>query len=285
MAVQANQRVLVRRPGALTPNYGLFTVTRATGTFIEQMPELAGQGGLQYETGVCQLPVGYEVNCIDALDTKELIGPSELVTGDPFVILTTLSCGSVGLNQGHLRELMRERMLAGEQAAVEQIFSAGSFGQAQSLSNNTPAAVNAGAGANIVAAISNLEDALYSGTAGYGLTGVLHVPYLAAAFLSQAHVIWRDPAGIWRTAAGTAVSIGNYDGTGPAGEAPGAGTTYLYITGQVSIWRTPESEVFSSTLAQSLDRATNQVNALAEREYIVTFECASFYSLTTLVVV
>lgn len=285
MAVQANQRVLVRRPGTLAPNYGLFTVTRAAGTFSEQMPEIAGQGGIEYETGVCQLPVGYEVNCITSLGTKELIGPSDLVNGDPFVILTTLACGSVGLNQAHLRELMRERMLAGEQAAVEQIFSAGSFGQAPSLSNNTPAATSAGAGANVVAAISNLEDALYSGTTGYGLTGVLHVPYLAATYLSQAHVIWRDPAGIWRTAAGTAVSIGNYDGTGPAGEVPAAGLTYLYITGQVSIWRTPESEVFQSTLAQALDRSTNQVKAQVEREYIVAFECASFYSLTTLAVV
>lgn len=284
MAVLANQRELVRRPGTLTPNYGLFTVTRATGTFSDQLPRFARQGGLQYETGVCQLPVGYETNCIDLLATKSIIGPSTLVTGDPFVVLTTLKCGSVGLNQAHLRELMRERMLAGEQSAVEQIFSAGTFGAEHSLSNNTPAAANAGASANLVAAVSNLEDAFYGGTTGYGLTGVLHIPYIAAAYLVRETQIWRDAAGIWRTAAGTYVSIGNYDGTGPAGQVPVAGTTYLYITGQVSIWRSPDADVFESTLAQSLDRATNQVNAQVEREYVVTFECSSFYSLTTLAV-
>lgn len=285
MAVLANQRVLVRRPGVLTPPYGLFTVTRAMGTLVDQMPEIAGQGGINYQTGVCELPTGYETNCITELTAKGVGEPSTIVTGDPFVVLTQLSCGSVGLDQLLLSELMRERRIAGEQSIVENIFSTGNFGAAESLSNNTPAAANAGAGANIVAAISNLEDALYGGTAAYGLTGVLHVPYIAAAYLSEANVIWRDSAGIWRTAAGTPVVIGNYAGTGPAGEAPAAGTTYLYITGQVSIWRTPESDVFTPDLASVLDRSTNQVNAQSEREYIVTFECASFYSLTTLVVV
>lgn len=285
MAVLANQRVLVRRPGVLTAPYGLFTVTRAMGTLIDQMPQGAGQGGINYQTGVCELPTGYETNCLEALDDKGIGDPTTTITGDPFVVLTQLSCGSVGMDQQLLTEMMRERRLAGEQSIVENIFSTGDFGAAESLSNNTPAAVNAGAGANVVEAISNLEDALYGGTTAYGLTGVLHVPYLAAAFLSQAHVIWRDNAGIWRTAAGTPVVIGNYAGTGPAGEAPAAGTTYLYITGQVSIWRTPESSIFEPQLSMVLDRSTNQVNAQSEREYIVTFECASFYSLTTLVVV
>jgi hypothetical protein len=252
------------------------------GTLVDQMPEVAGQGGINYQTGVCELPTGYETRCLPDLADKGVGQPSDLITGDPYVILTQLSCGSVGLDQQLLTELMRERRVAGEQAAVERIFSTGTVGAEHSLSNNTPAASNAGAGSDVVDAISLLESALY---AGYGLAGVLHVPYLAAAYLSQAHVIWRDNAGIWRTAAGTPVVIGNYAGTGPAGEVPAAGNTYLYITGQVSIWRTPESDVFTPDLASVLDRSTNQVNAQSEREYIVTFECASFYSLTTLVVV
>lgn len=285
MAVLANQRVLVRRPGVLTPPYGLFTVTRAMGTLIDQMPQIAGQGGIVYQTGVCELPTGYEVNCLADLDDKGVGEPTDNIPGDPFVVLTQLSCGSVGMDQALLSEMMRERRLAGEQSIVENIFSTGLFGAAQSLSNNTPAAANAGAAANVVEAVSNLEDALYGGTAAYGLTGVLHVPYIAAAYLMQAHQVWRDNAGIWRTLAGTPVVIGNYAGTGPAGEAPGAGATYIYITGQVSIWRTPESAIFEPPLREVLDRSTNQVNAQSEREYIVTFECASYYSLTTLAVV
>lgn len=282
MAVLANQRVVVRRPGTLTQPYGLFTVARAMGTLSDSLPAFAAQGGVEYQTGVCTLPVGYETNCISLLVDKAAGSPTTRVTGDPFVVLTQLQCGSVGMDDALMQEMLRERRIAGEQAAVEDVFSRGSFGASHSLSNNTPNAVDAGAAANVVAAISHLEDALYN---SYGLLGVLHVPTIAAAYLSQAHVIWRDPAGIWRTAAGTPVVIGNYAGLGPAGAAPGANQTYIYITGQVSVWRAPESDVFTTTYAEALNRSTNQVIAQAEREYIVTFECASFYSLTTLAVV
>lgn len=282
MAVQANQRVLVRRPGALAAPYGLFAVTRAMGTLIDQMPEIAGQGGINYWTGVCELPTGYEVNCIDALTDKGIGEPTTIVTGDPFVVLTQLSCGSVGLDQPMLTQLMNERRIAGEQAIVEQIFSEGLFGANPSLANSTPAATLLAASTNVVAAVALLEETLYS---TYGPLGVIHAPYAAAPYLMQAMAIWRDNAGIWRTSAGTPVSIGNYSGLSPAGAAPAAGTTYLYITGQPSIWRTPESEIFTPSLRDVLDRSTNQINAQSEREYIVTYECAALATLTTLVVV
>lgn len=285
MAVLANQRVEIRRPGATTPSYGLFAVTRAAGTFFENLSgplEMARQGGLVYQTGVCELPTCYETNCISTLGTKNDGEPPTLIEGDPFVILAEMSCGLPGFTQENATRLLGERLRAGEQAAVEATFSTGDCGQAPSLANNTPAAVDAGAGADIVEAVSNLESSLYS---VYGPGGVLHVPYAAGAYLMNAHQVWRDSAGIWRTLAGTAVSIGNYAGLGPAGEVPAAGSTYLYATGQVSIWRTPDSEVFETEVDWALDRTTNQVFAKMEREYVVAFECASFYSLTTLVTV
>lgn len=285
MATLANQRVLVRRPGVLTPPYGLFTVARSTGTLMDQMPEVAGQGGIYYQTGVCVPATGYETNCITDLADKGVGDPTNLISADPFVVLTQLSCGSVGMDQALLNDMMRERRVASEQSAVEWIFSNGLVGANPSLANSTPAAVDAGAAANVVEAFSNLEDALYGGAAGYGLLGVLHVSYLVHNYLSNAHLIWRDNAGIWRTAAGTPVVIGNYAGTGPAGEAPAAGLSYIYITGQVFIWRTPEAQIFDPPIRDVLDRSTNQINAQSEREYIVGFECASYYSLTTLEVV
>lgn len=283
MAVLANMRERVNRPGSLTPSYGLFKVVTAMGTMVEgsPMPVHAGQGGLYYETHVCGLPYCFETNCIDTLGTKTIDDEFVVVSGDPFVIVTDLTCGLVGLTPERTRNFLFEKAQAGEQARVEQVFSVGACGAEPSLANSAVPATALAASANPVAAIAALEEALYS---TYGLVGVIHVPYLAGPWLAANHLIEKDAAGIWRTPAGTAVSIGNYDGLSPVGAAPAAGATWFYITGQVSIWRTPESEVFYSPFDASLDRSTNQWNGYREREYIVTYECGAFATETTLVV-
>lgn len=283
MAVLPNQREYVRRPGSLTPSYGLFKVVNAMGAMSEgsPMPAHAGQGGVQYLTHVCGLPKCFETNCIDTLGTKVIDSEFTVVTGDPFVVVTDLTCGLVGLTAENTREYLRTRAVAGEQARVEQVFSSGDCGVNPSLANSTPAAVALAASPDPVTAIGLLEEALYS---TYGLVGVLHIPYFAAPWFKANHLIDLDSAGIWRTPAGTAVSIGNYDGTSPVGVAPGAGAAWIYITGQVSIWRTAENDVFYSPFDDSVNRSTNQWNGFREREYIVSYECGAFATLTTLVV-
>src|SRR5574341_487945 len=236
MAVLANQREYVRRPGALVPRYGLFTVAQAMGTLVEgvPMPSHAGQGGLEYDTSVCDLPTCFETNCIDTLGTKPVGATDTTVTGDPFVVLTSISCGSVGMTAAILRERLRERAVAGEQATVEDTFSRGLCGINPSLANSDPLVTALAATTNIVEAVSLLESTFY---AGYGLPGVIHAPIAASAFLMQAYQMWRDSAGVWRTPAGSYISIGNYAGLSPAGVAPAVNTTWLYITSQVGIWR------------------------------------------------
>lgn len=281
MAVLANQRVLVNRPGSLTPSYGLFKVVTAMGAMSDALPIHARQGGVEYETHVCGLPYCFETNCIDTLGTKTIDDEYDIVTGDPFVIVTDLTCGLPSMTEARMRRFLDEKARAGEQAAVELAFSNGDCGLNPSLANSTPVATALAASADPVTAIALLEEALYS---TYGLVGVLHVPYFAGPWLAANHLIEKDAAGIWRTPAGTAVSIGNYSGISPVGVAPGAGAAWFYITGQVSIWRTPESDVFYTPFDAAINRATNQVNAFREREYIITYECDAFATLTTLVV-
>lgn len=281
MAVLPNQRVLVNRPGTLTPSYGLFRVTQAMGTLSDNLPPFAGQGGLEYWHNVCGLPTCYETNCIDTLGLKPVGDTTDITQGDPFVLLTSLSCGSVGMTEERMRDFLRQKALAGEQAALELAFSIGDCGLNPSLANSTPLATALAASPDPVTAVSLLEEAMYT---AYGLTGVIHASYQAGNWLKANHLIDLDAAGIWRTAAGTAVSIGNYAGLSPAGVAPGAGASWIYITGQVSIWRTPESNVFYTPLSGALNRTTNQVNAFREREYVITYECGAFATETTLVV-
>jgi hypothetical protein len=281
MAVLPNMRVEVRRPGAARPavRYGLFTVVQAMGLFSDQLPVNARQGGLEYQTAVCSLPLGYETGCFDTLATKDAGTPPSLIQGDPFVVRSPLTCAVVGLTEERLQAFLRERQFAGEQATLERIFSDGLVGINPSLANSTPAVPLLAASADIVAAIGLLEEDLY---ANYGLPGVLHLPVRAMEYAKSAHLIDQDPAGVWRTPMGTAVVGGNYSGLGPAGQVPAAGAQYLYITGQVAIWRASDAELFATPLRDALNRSTNQVIAQVEREYLLTYECRAAATLTTL---
>lgn len=260
--------VYVPAPNPVIPRYGLFNVV--TGPL--DLPIHARIGGLQYEIGTCTLPNGYEVNCIQDHETKTYDGSIETNVGLPFVVYAGIECGVVGLAniQDRIYKFLFEQLSAGEQATVESIFSTSGFGLANGLANN-PATVNLGAATDIVNGVGLLEEWLY---ARYGLPGVLHVPMLAAAYVKESHLVEKDsPNEPWRTAPRTAVSFGNYAGVGPTGQDPTAGSTWIYITGQMAIWRTPDSELLNIPLGQILNRSTNTVDIIMEREYVVTYDC------------
>lgn len=271
MAVLANTRLYVDRPGALVPRYGLFNV--ANGPLDLEIH--ARQGGLEYQSVVCDLPSGYTVQCPPSGTPKTFAaGGANLIGGDPFVVRSDLECAPVGMTDDQLRSWLIERLKAGEQAVVERMFSDGLNGLTPSLQGATALATST----SLVKAIGLLESWLY---AQYGLPGVLHIPAVAAAGLVSGGALVKD-GNLWKTAMGTLVSFGNYSGKGPAAEVPAAGSAYIYITGQVTVWRAPDSDIFATPLAVALDRTTNQLYGQAEREYAVAYECFAASTLTTL---
>lgn len=271
MAVLANSRFYVDRPGALVPRYGLFNV--ANGPL--ELPPHARSGGLEFQTAVCDLPTGYDITCPPSDTPKDFeAGGANVITANPFVVRSDLECAPVGLTDAQLRQWLLERLKAGEQALVEDIFSRGTFGATPSLQGAT----DLGTAGSITQAVGALESWLY---ARYGLPGVLHVPAAAAAHMVNGGGLYRD-GNLWKTAMGTLLSFGNYAGIGPAGEVPAAGNTWIYITGQVTVWRAPDADVFTTPLADALNRTTNQVYGQAEREYAVAYECFAAGIDTTL---
>lgn len=261
--------VYVPAPNPVIARPGLFQV--ATGPLA--LPEKARIGGLQYQLSVCDLPLCYEVECQATHNTKTLTGSVDTVQGNPFVVYSSVLCTPVGMDDPQLRTYLFNQLVAGEQATVENVFSLQSCAQSPGLSNNA-AVVNVtptpGTAIDIVAAIGVLESAFY---AANGMPGTIHVPAILGAYLAYDHLLEKDARGIWRTNMGSAVSIGNYAGRTPAGAAPTAGETWVYMTGQVAIWRTPDSDLFATTRAETLNRSTNQITAVMEREYVVTFDC------------
>jgi hypothetical protein len=265
MAVMTDPVLLPADPNPNQQRYGLFNA--ANGPL--ELPVHARVGGLQYTTPLCSIPGGYEVHCIDSLATKTFTDGISTITGNPFLVLATTDCGTIGFSEAEWQQMIVEKLKAGEQAVVEQIFSGGTFGVAPSLSNNTPNATALTAVTSVAAAIGSLEGWLYH---RYGPTGILHIPISdAARVLTQDYVT--NVGGVWRTKTGTAVSFGDYANLGPAGAAPAAGHSFWYITGQMSIWRTPDAEIFVSPYQYSIDKTTNQLRMYAEREYVVAYDC------------
>jgi hypothetical protein len=260
--------VYVPAPNPAVPRYGLFNV--ATGPL--DLPMNARVGGLQYEISNCALPIGYEVLCQDSHASKVISSGVTVVTGAPFVVYSAIRCDTVGLvnwGEDRVKKFLYDQLVAGEQARVENIVSTQGFGQFPGLGGN-PAVVNLGTAVGPVQAIGILESWLYG---RYGRPGVIHAPMLAAPYFSGSHAAEEKSDGIWRTDVKTSVSFGNYSGTGPTGQVSAAGSAWVYITGQVAIWRTPDSQLFVPPMGQVINRTTNVITTVMEREYVLTFDC------------
>lgn len=269
--------VTVPRP-TTRDRYGIFAVAQ-----MEDMPPHASIGGVQFITGNCGDTTGYTVACAADLAAKTFVNEESFETAAPFVVYAGRLCGSVGFPEAESQRFTFEKLRASEQATVEHVFSRSLFGQTPGLANNPDAAVAPGTPLNFADAIGLLEADFY---AVYGQQGVLHVPLRAGMHMSSQHLLWPDsefpmPGNerVWRTESGTAVSIGNYDGYSPVGVAPVAGHQWIYMTPPVKIWRQSDADVFVSPIEGSLNRTTNQETWLAERTYIVGFECGNVLAI------
>lgn len=252
-------------PGAELLPYGLFKVAPP-----QSMDDHAFVGGLVFQSPYCKTAQGYAVNCPPGSKAASFTGGYTNASADPFVVLVGSECGAMSGDDNrspeqYTEDLVVQALRAQEQRLVENIFSTGAFGQAPSLSTG---GTQLTAASNVVTGFQALEAAF---AAVYGLPAVIHVPIAASAMVMNAHLVDKDPSGIWRTALGNAVSFGNYAGNNVnTGAAPAAGHTTIAITGQVSVWR---NDIFVSPWAESIDKVTNQVHRFAERTYLVDFEC------------
>ena len=252
------------------------------------LPVHARSGGLQYTHAMCGDGFGYTLVCPPSAQASKAANFGagvENVLGSPFIVYATLTCGTVGFSYEELSSLVVQRLKSVEQGVVEEALSTGAFGQDPSLLAADGIVTVAGGGVTAVEVISELERAFYCSTtgtsSGYGVPGYLHMPIAVFNELKSQHLIDFDGTR-WRTPIGTVVSTGCYAGNTPAGAAPADGTFWIYITGQTTVWRTPDSQIFVSPVEGALNRTTNQMRMLVEREYVVTYECDGFAKAVTL---
>lgn len=258
-------------PQPKIPRYGLLTA--ATGPL--DLPTHAIGGGVRWQDVTTDLPEGFEAQCAPTPVTCE-DDCGDWITGTPFAVQATMGTGAIGMPQEEIRRILLDRLRAGEQPVVERIFSDGTFGQSHPLANDVPAAaIVAATTATVLGGLSALEAWL---AARVGVRGVIHAPAVLSGWLSDRAGVY-EKGGRWVTQLGNVVSIGNYSGNSPVGVAPVAGHTWVYITGQTTVWRTPDSEIFISPYEANLDFAlkgareevmNNQICAVARREYVVS---------------
>jgi len=276
------------QPGPL--RYGLFNVappqTIQATPEDPNLPDHAYGGGLVYDPVGCGDAHNYEINC-DTPVAKTFDANSPEVEVLPWNVYASLICGTYGYTPDYLETKVNTRLFANEQEAVENAFWTGSAGNTPFLTDAAGATDVGGGGtfANIVDAVSALEAFAHL---TYGYHATLHANTGVHAYASEANLVWSavEFGGVWgsptsdptlRTPLGTKWAFGGgYPGTGPAGAAPGAGETYIWITGNVTVWRQP---TFTPSLWQTFDRTLNQWHALSERGYLATYDCFHAYAL------
>lgn len=197
----------------------------------------------------------------------------------PFTVYAEFECSPVGLSDAEATA--SDALARVEQQQVETAFWTGTAGGQPvvfpHLSADTEAldgevvlqmvASPVVTGADVVHALGALEQELADCYAGQGL---IHVPRNALPTLAAWNLIEDRDGRLYTTAGNLVVAGTGYTGSGPDGTAPAAGTTWIYATGAAWGYR---SDPYVSRLRDSLDRSSNTLRMLAERTYVLGFEC------------
>ena len=200
----------------------------------------------------------------------------------PFTAYSRIDCSPVG-QWDQLSPTNQQALIRSESRFVETAFWSGVVGgqtvvfphlAADSEVSDAgdllqPAATVVDATAqNIEVGLGMLEDAMrdcYPGVA------TIHMPIRLASLAVEAHLIAPRAGVMYTTTVGSKVVIGDYPGTAPDGSTPPAGTTWMYATGEVFYARDRVPTGFRPV--ESFDRDVNTVEMLAERTYVIGWDC------------
>lgn len=104
----------------------------------------------------------------------------------------------------------------------------------------------------------------------YGGAGVIHVPARLLPTLDAWGLVKRQGAAL-TTLAGNRVAVGlGYPGTNLSGGAPGAGNVWMFATGAVFAYTGPPR---ITDKPGAVDRAENTIRMIAEKTYVLGWEC------------
>jgi len=241
-------------------------------TWIERCPD----GGTTYDeclsvtgTGAPPEP-GAKADNVDQTDRG----------ATPFTIFTEFDCAPVGLRDAET--VASDALARIEQQQVEAAFWTGTVGgqtvafphlaaDTEVLDSQQivlqPTATTCVTGVDAAHALGALEDCLADCYAGQG---VIHIPRIALPTFAAWGLVQARDGGLFTTAGNRVVVGGGYTGSGPDGTTPAAGSTWMFATGALFGYR---GDVRMHSPRDSIDRSANTMRMIAERTYVLGFEC------------
>lgn len=281
MVVSAGQP-LVPAPTRTPLSYGLLSVSQTPIDTNEHW-----RLGVRYEPDACT-PDNLTFEVCPATGSPEIKLPTDTWTtraANPVTIYALPICGPVG-NWDDYEQRVTRAFTSGEARAIEREFWTGENGLLPHLAADTEVS---GTGFDSEVVIQTAADVLVTGavdiTEGialleealatcYGNEGVLHVPPIAVAHLQARHLVTVDGPRL-RSPSGHLVAAGaGYVGSAPDGTGPTDGVYWLYATGAIFVRR--GALTLTSSKQQALDRERNDVVLVAERTYVVGWDCCHF---------
>lgn len=250
--------LVVPAPQPLKRRYGLFDA--ASGPL--DLPAHGEGGGVRYVPETCGEAYAYGVTCYggdNPAPSKPLDGDNDEVTTGVFVVLSTLNCGAVGYTIPEYQAKVRRRLEGAEMAAVERALWSGLDFEGNPLDvqslNGSAVDVDAGYDPGLITDVVGALERYAYNEQGYGYQATIHAPIEVAAFAAEAGLILPD-GNRKVTPLGSVWAFGAY----PAGS--------VIITGQTTVWRAAEIQVYNA-----FDQTSNEVLLVAERAYAVSTDC------------
>lgn len=280
-------QVLVNAPSRTPLPYGLLSVSQVPVDTGDADPHW--RNGIRFETDACSMAAL-------TLDSCAVTGTATLNPTDgwgqrgatPITAFTMPVCSPIGRDDDYESRVVAV-LTSGEARAIEREFWTGAQGTLPHLAANT-AVTGTGFDTSVVMQTAVTQVAPVTGSVDiiegvalleqalaecYGNEGVIHVPQIALAHLKSEDLIDVDGTRL-RSPAGHLVAAGaGYPGTGPTGTSPGGtGIWWLYATGAITVRRSA-IEVTSS-FRQAVNTAKNDIYLVAERTYVISWDCCHF---------
>lgn len=257
---------LIDPPAVAELPLGIFDV--ALGPMQWPREESQG-GGIIYVPDACEDDVFLiAMDCPPITGAKTFSPIESPISGAPFTVMTSYTCGSIGFSFEEVEQRVRTRMFLREQRAVEKRIWSGSTGTLGTIPSLFSAATSLGSAGCPTEAVQMLEQVLADNAV---VGGLIHARAGMSAHLSNNYLIYEDGRRIRRSAIGTRYVFGQgYSGTGPSGGPISSTSEWMYATGRVSIWG---GDTVVPPVSQTLNRTTNQMYAIAERTFAVAIEC------------